>query len=293
MITLTRLFGSAVIACLAAAPLAFAADHPRWSQPQQPFRIYGNTWYVGSQGLSAILVTSPQGHVLIDGTLPGNAEMIEANIRTLGFKLHDIRVILNTHAHADHAGAIAQLAKDSGAQVHASVAGAHELQLGGADVDDPQYGSAPRYPAVSNIQVVRDGGSIQVGSLKLTAHYTPGHTPGSTSWTWHSCEQKHCLDVAYVDSLTALAGPAYRFSAHPQYVASFRRGLAAVATLPCDMLLTPHPEASSLIDLLDARRLDASGAKPAALIDPGACRRYAAKGQAGLDAQLAEERVAR
>ena len=288
MTTLARILGSAASAWLAAVPLAHATDNPRWSQPQQPFRIYGNTWYVGSLGLSAILVTSPQGHVLIDGTLPGNAGMIEANIRALGFKLRDIRVILNTHAHVDHAGAIAKLAKDSGAQVRASTASARQLEKGGVAADDPQYSAAARYPLVPDVQVVRDGGTVQVGTLRLTAHYTPGHTPGSTSWTWRSCERQRCLDIAYVDSLTALGRPGYRFSAHPRYVANFRHGLATAAALPCDILLTPHPEASGLADVVDAH-----GANDEALIDAGACRRYAAKGEAGLDAQLAKEHAAR
>ncbi|MEY2115234.1 MULTISPECIES: MBL fold metallo-hydrolase [Rhodanobacter] len=112
---------------------------------------------MGTRGLSAVLITSPQGHVLIDGTLEGNAAQIEANIRALGFRLRDVRLILNSHAHSDHAGAIARLARDSGATVAASAAGAKALRLGGGDPDDPQYGMAPRYPAVTPVKVVADG----------------------------------------------------------------------------------------------------------------------------------------
>lgn len=208
--TRTLWIGAAVLA----AGLAHAND-PAWSQPQQPFRIYGNSWYVGTQGLSAVLITSPQGHVLIDGTLEGNAARIEANIRALGFRLRDVRLILNSHAHADHAGAIARLAHDSGATVAASMAGAKALRMGGDDPDDPQYGMAPRYPAVTPVEVVADGAAAQVGSIAVTAHYTPGHTPGSTSWTWRSCEEGRCLSLAYVDSLTALGREGFRYSDEP------------------------------------------------------------------------------
>lgn len=273
---------------LAAAGIAHA-EEPAWSQPHQPFRIYGNTWYVGTQGLSAILITSPDGHVLIDGTLPRNATQIEANIRALGFKLRDIRVILNSHAHADHAGAIARLAKDSGAQVQASSSGARALMAGGNDPDDPQYGSAPLYPAVARVAVVNDGGRVHVGTISITAHYTPGHTPGSTSWTWQSCEGGRCLAMVYADSLTALGGKNYRFTddgKHPHRVEDFRHSIARVAALPCDILLTPHPDASDLIGRAERRGRDD---EPGALIDRQACRNYAAGARQRFDALLREE----
>jgi metallo-beta-lactamase class B len=265
------------------------AEERAWSQPHEPFRIYGNTWYVGTQGLSAVLITSPGGHVLIDGTLPRNAALIEANIQALGFKLHDIRVILNSHAHADHAGAIAQLAKDSGAQVWASANGARALMAGGDDPDDPQYGSAPLYPAVPHVGVVKDGGRVRAGTVTVSAHYTPGHTPGSTSWTWQSCEGNRCLAMVYADSLTALGSKHYRFiddSKHPHRVESFHRSIARVATLPCDILLTPHPDASGFIERAERRGRDAHSDT---LIDPQACKHYAAGARERFDALLRKE----
>jgi metallo-beta-lactamase class B len=266
--------------------LAHAHD-AAWSRPQQPFRVYGNSWYVGTQGLSAILITSPQGHVLIDGTLEGNAAQIEANIRALGFRLRDVKLILNSHAHADHAGAIAKLARDSGAKVAASAAGAKELGSGGNDPDDPQYGVAPHYPAVAPVEVVADGAAVRLGSIAITAHYTPGHTPGSTSWTWRSCEKERCLALAYVDSLTALGRDGFRYSDDPARVASFRRSFATVAGLPCDILITPHPEASGFMQKIAARDREHSSA---ALIDTGACRSYAAAAEPRFEERLAQER---
>ncbi len=277
-----------ISAALFATNLAHAHD-ASWSQPRRPFRIYGNSWYVGTQGLSAILVTSPQGHVLIDGTLEENAAQIEANIRALGFRLRDIRLILNSHAHFDHAGAIAQLARDSGAAVAASAAGAKELRSGGDDPDDPQYGMATRYPAVSQIKVVADGGTERVGPIAIVAHYTPGHTPGSTSWTWRSCEKTRCLTLAYVDSLTALGRDGFRYSDDAARVASFRQSFATVAALPCDILITPHPDASGFMQKIAARDRSHS---PVALIDSGACRAYAAAARPRFEAQLVAERQA-
>ncbi|EIL99199.1 subclass B3 metallo-beta-lactamase [Rhodanobacter thiooxydans] len=273
-------------ASLCLASLA-QAQQASWSQPQQPFHIYGNSWYVGTQGLSAILITSPQGHVLIDGTLEGNAAQIEANIHALGFHLRDVRLILNSHAHSDHAGAIARLARDSGATVAASAASVKALRLGGDDPDDPQYGMAPRYPAVTPVEVVADGATAQAGPIAVTAHYTPGHTTGSTSWTWRSCEAGRCLSLAYVDSLTALSREGFRYSDEPARVAAFRHSFATVAGLPCDILITPHPEASGFMQKVAARDREHSSV---ALVDTGACRSYAAAAEPRFEERLRKER---
>jgi metallo-beta-lactamase class B len=272
----------ALAAALTATPAA-------WSGPQAPYRIHGNTWYVGSEGLASILVTSDAGHVLIDAPLEANVPMIESNVRALGFRVEDIRVILNSHAHFDHAGGIARLARDSGAEVRASAAGARALRSGGDDPDDPQRGSADRYAAVDVAATFADGDVVRVGALALTARLTPGHTPGSTSWTWRSCEQSQCVDIVYADSLTALTANGYRYSdpAHPGRVADFRRGLEVVAKLPCDILVTPHPGASGFDQRLARREAGEKGA----LVDRGACRRYAEEAGTRLDGQIEHERA--
>jgi metallo-beta-lactamase class B len=275
------------LACIASlsATLALPAQAaPEWTQPNKPFRIHGNAYYVGSRGLTAVLVTSPQGHVLIDGTLPENAAMVEANIRSLGFKLSDIKAILNSHAHVDHAGAIAQLARDTGATVYASALGAKSLALGGADPDDPQYQPGPGYTPVKATVVV-DGGHVKVGPLDIQAHATPGHTPGSTSWTWRSCEAGECVDIVYADSLTALTNGTYRYAdspAHPHRVESFRQSIATVGSLPCGILVTTHPDASDVLGRAARGKLQ----------DPGACKALAAHAVKALDAELAREAAA-
>ena len=272
-----------------ATPSPDAIPHSQWNAPQTPFRIYGNTWYVGPHGLTSLLVDTGHGLALFDGDLPESAPLIEAHIRALGFRLRDVKWILNSHPHADHAGGIAALQAASGAQVLSSAAGARELALGGADRSDPQFGSIPDYPPVKQARVVRDGETVRLGNVAVTAHYTPGHTAGSTSWTWTSCEGRRCLRIAYADSLSAVSAPGYRFLDHPAYVAGFRRALATVAALPCDILLTPHPDASGFWEKVARRK---SPADVAPLIDPQACRDYAADAGKDLDARLANERAA-
>lgn len=278
--------------CLAALSMSFAhAEQAEWSQPQKPFRIYGNTYYVGTHGLSAILIASPNGLVLIDAPMERNAPQIEANIKALGFRVADIKLILNTHAHFDHAGAIATLARDSGARVQASVAGAKALMLGGKDPEDPQYGDASPFAPVAKVTPVPDGGVVRVGDLAITAHYTPGHTPGSTTWSWQSCDAGHCLNLVYADSLYPYSVNGYHFTddaTHPHRVEDYRRGIDAIAALPCDILITPHPDQSDFLDRV-ARR-DA-GTRPNPLIDANACRAYAQNGRENLQARLAKERA--
>lgn len=255
----------ALAACIALP--AVAAMNPTWTEPVEPHVIYGNTYFVGTKGLSAILITSPQGHVLIDAPLPDNAERVEANIRKLGFRVEDIKIILNSHAHFDHAGGMAKLANDSGATVRATAAGAKELRVGGDDAGDPQHGEAPLFAPVDAKGDVVDGTVVRLGQLALTAHITPGHTPGGTAWTWRSCEGANCKTIAYVDSLSAYSADSYRFSDHPDYVAAYRKTFDRVAALPCDILLAPHPEQA----------------------EGKTCKTYADAGRKRLDEKLAAE----
>jgi metallo-beta-lactamase class B len=260
-----------------------------WNVSQQPFRVYGNTYYVGVHGLSSILITSKEGHVLIDGDLPESAPKIAANIRTLGFRVEDVKLILNSHVHFDHAGGIAELQRLSRASVAASEPTARAMKLGHAGPDDPQYGHLPPIDAISNVKVVKDGETLHVGSLALTAHSTPGHTPGGTSWTWKSCEHERCLHIVYADSLTAVSANGFRFThsgTYPNVLQDFEKSFTMLSTLPCDILLTPHPEASDLWARLDKRQRSADAD---AFIDAAACRNYAEISRDRLKKRLAQE----
>jgi len=273
-----------------AAKACSACDE--WNAPQEPFRVFGNTWYVGTAGLSAVLVTSPAGHVLLDGALPQSAARIDASIRRLGFRTEDVKLILNSHAHYDHAGGIAALQRRSGAVVAASAAGARALERGEPTEDDPQFAFGREengFPAVAGVRVVADGESVRVGEIAITARYTPGHTPGATTWAWRSCEGARCLDVVYADSLNAVSAPGFRFSGgagRPSIVASFERSIDVVAGLPCDILVAVHPGFSRMHDAL-RRRGGEPGAAP--VLDRGACRAYAADARTRLEKRVAEE----
>ena len=289
------ILAAAVAACLPAplqprlsrgvlpAELAAACkDKEGWDDPAPPARLHGSTYYVGTCGITALLIATERGHVLIDGGTAKGGALITANIRTLGLDPGDIRWILSTHEHFDHAGGIAELQRLTGAKVAAVAAAAAVLRTGRPSADDPQSGVLPAMAPVKVVRVLRDRDTIRLGSLTMVAHATPGHAPGSTSWTWRSCDVDGCRDVAYVDSVSAISDQQYRYSAHSDYVATFGRSLDRIAALPCNFLITPHPSASGLFERL------AGGPE-----EPGACLRYAERGRAGLAKRLAEEGVAK
>jgi len=257
-----------------------------WNAPQAPFKVFGDTYYVGPHGLSALLITSPEGHVLIDGGLPESAPVIAANIEALGFRVEDVRLILNSHAHSDHAGGIAWLQRASGAAVAASPWSAGAIADGDVGPDDPQYEIHLAYPPVPSPRVIADGEVLRVGPLALTAHFTPGHTPGGTSWSWRSCEGARCLDLVYADSMTPVSADGYRFTGNEAKLAEFARSYEVLEHVACDVLITPHPDASGLWARLASREEGAADA----LVDPAACTRYAATARQRLATRLEEER---
>ncbi len=276
---------------LLAGTAAHAQIPPEWSKPQKPFQIYGDTYYVGTQGLSSILIASKNGHVLIDGALPTSAPLIVANIHALGFRIEDVKLILNSHVHFDHAGGIAELQKLSGALVAASAASAKVLRSGEVDQDDPQFGQLPAIGRVSRVQVVADGEVQKVGEIKVTSYFTPGHTPGGTSWTWRSCEQDKCLHVVYADSLNPISAKGYRYTdsaRQPNGVQQLETSFARLNAIPCDILLVPHPELADLFGKL-ARLDQKSTYKP--FVDPDACRQYVDSSREKLDKRIAAEKL--
>lgn len=261
-------------------------NDPSWTAAQTPFRIHGNTWYVGPRGLGVFLLTAPAGDVLIDGGVPADASLIEANIRKLGIRLGDIKWILNSHAHCDHAGGIAQLARDTGAQVIASAADTPLLARGGHD--DAQYADRFVFAPVHVTRQVTDGERLHLGDLVLTAYLTPGHTKGNTTWTWKSCEHKHCLRMVDIGSLSA---PDYNLIDSPPYpdiIKDFEYSFAMVAALPCDIALAPHPGMVNFWERVAKRRHGDADA----LVDPALCRVYAQAARRSFASQLAKQRAA-
>jgi metallo-beta-lactamase class B len=259
-----------------------------WNVTQAPVQLYGNAYYVGVHGLSAVLITSSAGHILIDGDLQESVPKITESIRALGFRVEDIKLILNSHVHYDHAGGLAGLQRLSGAKVAASESSAKVLRRGQSGPDDPQFGILPPIDKIDHVEVFKDGETLRVGPLAVTAHLTPGHTPGGTSWTWKSCEKERCLDMVYADSLTAVSAPGYKFTSNktnPHAVQDFEKSFATLQKLPCDLLLTTHPDVSNFWTRLEKRqRGDAD-----ALIDTRACETYVTESRERLRKRIADE----
>ena len=224
-----------------------------WNQPQDPFRVYGNTWYVGTAGLSSILIETSAGLILIDGGLPQSAPLIDANIRELGFDPLDIRAIFVSHVHYDHAGGVNALQRLTRAAVYTSENGVTPLTTGRLQADDPQYvadSDRGSFPAVKNVVAVGDGESISVGETAVTAVYTPGHTSNSVTWTWESCALGTCYDVVYADSMTAVSAPGFSFGASGA-ATTMIESAGKVADLDCGILLSPHPFFFGMYDKLE------------------------------------------
>lgn len=271
-------------------PASFAEHQARcagkdgWSDPAPPVRIIGNVYDIGTCGIVVLLVTGPAGNIVIDAATPEAVPSILANIRRLGLRPADVRILLSTHEHVDHAGGLAALQRATGATLIATAVARPALESGSPTADDPQKGLLPDFPGARVGRVVRDGEIVRLGPLRLTAHATPGHAPGSTSWSWTSCAGKTCRRVVYADSLSAVSADGYRFADHPAYVATLRASIAKIGRLPCDLVITPHPAASDLYERL-------AGKKP--LSDKAACANYAAASNAKLDQRLAEEAKAK
>ena len=256
-------------------------DESDWNEATAPRHVFGNTWYVGSCGITAVLITSPEGHVLIDGATEQAADGIARSIEASGHRLRDVRVILNTHEHFDHAGGIARLQQLSGAQVLSRAAALPVLHSGLSTRNDPQHQELKPFPAVPDARPVADEGVVRAGPLTVQVHATPGHAPGSTSFSWRSCAGAECRQIVYADSVSALADGEYLYRDHADYQAAFKSGMQAIAGIaPCDILLTPHPSVSDLWPRL-------RGEQPMSSV--GACRALADTGLQNLQKRLDRE----
>lgn len=251
-----------------------------WSDPAPPVRIYGNTYDIGTCGITVLLLTGPKGHVVIDAATAQAVPSILANITRLGFNPRDVKLLLMSHSHVDHAGGLAALQRATGAKLMASAAARAVLTSGKAAADDPQRTILTPVARVPVAGTVDDGQTLSVGPIRLLAHSTPGHAPDGMSWSWTSCEGERCYRMVFADSLSAVSADDYRFTDHPDYVARLRGSIGRVAALKCDILLTPHPGASDMGERLSNRDM---------LADTRRCPNYAAEAMVRLESRLLRE----
>ncbi|MGH9517949.1 MAG: MBL fold metallo-hydrolase [Terriglobales bacterium] len=194
-----------------------------------------------------------------------------------------------SHVHFDHAGGIAELQRLSGAHVVASRWTAEVMTKGGVGRDDPQYGVIPPLALVKQVEVLSDGQAFKIGSIVITAHLTPGHTPGGTSWRWQSCEGGKCVSFVFADSLTPVSADGFKFTRSTEYptaIQDFQKSFSFLRSVPCDILLTTHLDVSNFLEQVDAR---AKGTKPDPMIDPTACRNLADRAEEALRKRISSE----
>src|SRR4051812_14992389 len=232
-------WGLAFIA--AASVVAAAQTDPTWTQPYPPFHVAGNLYYVGSKGLANYLITTPQGHILINSDLEANVPLIQASVEKLGFKFKDIKILLISHAHWDHNAASATIKKLTGASYMVMDADVPNVESGGKT--DFQYGNNPdnRYPPTKVERVLHDGDQVKLGDAVLVAHLTPGHTKGCTTWTMKVQDAGKSYDVVIIGSPNV--NPGYKLvnnSAYPSIAADYERTFAVLKALPADIFLGAH-----------------------------------------------------
>jgi metallo-beta-lactamase class B len=239
------------------------------NQPIPPFRIMGNLYYVGAKEICSFLITTPQGHIILDGGFVKTAPQIEKNVADLGFKIEDVKILLNSHAHLDHAGGLAELKHKSGAKMIASAEDAKMLRSGGHG--DFRFGDRLIFPSVDVDQIIADGESISLGDQKLTAWLTPGHTKGNTTWTTKISDGAKSYDVVFAGSPTALDYRLVEKVSYPGIAGDFEKTFAVLKKLPCDIFLSDH---GSFFRLLEKRDRLLRGESPNPFIDPDGYKRF-------------------
>jgi metallo-beta-lactamase class B len=239
------------------------------NQPVPPFRMAGNLYYVGAKEVCSFLITTPQGHIILDGGFAETAPQIERNLAQLGFKIEDVKILLNSHAHLDHAGGLAELKQKSNAKFIASAGDAELLRNGGHG--DFRFGDTLLFPPIAVDQIIGDGESIQLGGQKLTAWLTPGHTKGNTTWVTKISDGTKTYDVVFAGSPTALDYKLVGKESYPGIASDFERTFAVLKRLPCDIVLSDH---GSFFNFERKRERLMRGENPNPFIDPDGYKRF-------------------
>ncbi len=271
-------------AALAQAPAqSQAADLLQtMNQPIPPFRIIGNIYYVGASDIGSYLIVTPAGDILLDGGFVETAPQIEANIQTLGFKLKDVKFILNSHAHLDHAGGISEMKHSTGAKFVAM------------EQDVPALTTGKAFPAATPDRVIHDGDTVTLDLVTMTAHLTPGHTRGCTTWTTTVRDGARRYNVVFVGSATVL--PNYKLidlpkapSTYPGIKDDYEKTFRVLKSLPCDVFLASH---GSFYSLTDKRGVMAKKPAQNPFIDPWGYQAYILRAEAVFQKELQTEQAA-
>ncbi len=259
-----------------------------WNQPVEPYKIIGNVYYVGASDVTSFLIATPAGHILLDGGFEETVPIIRENMKKIGFKLEDVKILLNSHAHYDHAGGLATLKELTGAKLAASEEDAVLLARGGKD--DPQVGDQFPFRPVQADRTLHDGDQVSLGGVSLTAQLTPGHTPGCTTWTMKAEENGKTRDVVFVCSTSILPGVSVtKNPRYPEMAEDFAKTFRILRSLPCDVFLAPH---ASFYDGLGKAEKLRNGAKENPFVDPQGYRDYVERKERDFRNQLERERAA-
>jgi metallo-beta-lactamase class B len=294
--SLRRFFGIAILLALS-LPLAAAKtpfERPEWTKPAPPFRIAGNLYYVGSEDLAAYIIVTPQGNILINSNLESSAPLIKQSVEALGFKFSDTKILLISHGHFDHCAGSAAILKLPGAKYYVMDADVSVVQSGGKT--DFAYGADPefQFPAAHVDRILHDGSKVSLGGAVLTAHLTPGHTKGTTTWTLDepSSDQANArpLHVVIVGSPNVNAG--YKLvgnKAYPGIATDYERGFAVLHTLPCDIFLGAHGAYFGLA----AKYPKWKAGDHNAFIDPAGYKAYITEREQAFHKELARQQAAK
>ena len=241
---IARTLAAVLAALLLAAPAS--ADNPAaWTRPTAPFHIIGNIYYVGPEGLASYLIATPKGLILLDATMAENVPAIEANIKALGFKLSDIKILLNSHAHFDHADGFAAMKRDTGAKLDAMEGDVWALENGKHFGDQNYVGT---FAPVTVDRQLKDGDTVSLGGVTMTAILTAGHTHGCTTWTTTVKLKIGVKSVVFPCSLSVAGNKLYGNKAYPGIVADYRASFKRLGAMKADIVLTAHPELSDVME---------------------------------------------
>jgi metallo-beta-lactamase class B len=285
-----RILIAAIVAAVLTAPRPPAAQPQNsWTAPIKPFRIIDNVYYVGTAELSSFLITTPSGHILIDTAYDPKATAIADSIKALGFEVRDVKLLLTTQAHVDHMGGHAELKRRSGAQVLSAEADKDVIEGGGTS--DHFLGPKNAFPAVKVDRVIHHGEIVTLGGVMLTAHITPGHTKGTTTWTMSARDREGRLrHVAVVGSTAVLDGVKLVDNReYPQIAADFARTFRVLEQLPCEVFLSAHLSVFSGAAKAEAA---AQGKGEQAFVDPDGCRASIQRSKKAFEAELERQRTA-